>query len=162
MISLINKLESAERKWDKWQQDIASGRRKQDKMTQINLGSDGYGGDVIVQVKITAKGVEFLGEYESQDSGQVLNSALNRTSLMRKVGNGRTKATTIKGAVTGLKTKMSHSLRNDLSTSIAFIMANPKNNRTYEQVTTAFEKALTGLKLSVGGPKLSEIAPGIL
>lgn len=162
IVSLINKLESAQRKWDKWQQDISSGRRKQDKMTQINLGSDGYGGDVIVQVKITAKGVEFLGEYESQDSGQVLNNALNKTSLMRKVGNGRTKATTIKGAITGLKTKMSHSLRDDLSNAIANIMANSKNTKTYAQITTAFEKALTGLKLSVGGPKLSEIAPAIL
>lgn len=162
MISLINKLESAQRKWDKLQQDIISGRRKKPIDTQINLGSNGSGQDVIVQVQITANDIKFMGEYEEEPNDKVLNNALNKLSLMRKVGNGRTKATTIKGIIMGLKTKMSHSLRDDLSASIALIMANPKNTKTYSQITTAFEKALTGLKLSVGGPKLSEIAPGIL
>jgi len=113
-------------------------------------------------VEISANGIKFLGEYEGQDSGKAFNNALNKTSLLRKIGNGRTKATSIKSAITGLKTKLSHTLRDDLSASIAFIMANPKNKNTATQIRTAFEKALTGLKLSVGGPKLSEIAPGIL
>ena len=162
IISLVDKLEKAQRRWNNWQQDIASGRRKQNKKDSINLGSDGAGGDVIVQVEISANGIKFLGEYEGQDSGKAFNNALNKTSLLRKIGNGRTKATSIKSAITGLKTKLSHTLRDDLSASIAFIMANPKNKNTATQIRTAFEKALTGLKLSVGGPKLSEIAPGIL
>lgn len=154
VISLIRRLEAKEKEFAKLQREIQEGRRKSGVTRALNLGSAGDGTDVVLQVKITAEGVQY--------EGMGLAQGLGRTSLMKKIGNGRSEAETLKGAIAGLKSKMSRSLRDDLNAAIAKAMANPKNTRTQDQITTAFEKAMTGLKLSVGGPKLSEIAPAII
>ena len=152
IISLVNKLEKKQREYEKISKEIASGQRKNDtEPRRLNLGASGDGTDIIVDVKITADGVSYDN----------LTAGINNTSLIKSLGNGRTEATTIKGIIAGLKTKMSHQLRDDLSQAMAQILLKSNKQYTQSQIETAFEKALTGLKLSVGGSKLSEIAPAI-
>ena len=164
LISLVTRLEAKEAQFAKIQRQLREGRRsgKSEVFSTINLGASGQGDNIIVHVRVTADKIECveIDEETGDVTGSVnIGSKMNQTSLIKKIGNGRTKATTIKGLIAGLKTKASHSLREDLSMAISKIMANPKNTQTQQQLKEGFEKALTNMKLSIGGPVFSELAP---
>ena len=168
LILLVDKLERSRAQYLKIQKQIQEGRKTDNGTIEriLNLGSDGTNTDVKVRVLITADGISFENNEYYENSDKIkrndLTNKVNSLSLMNKLGNGKTKATTLEGLIAGLKTKGSHALRDDLSFMIASQLASMNTKKTSQQISDAFEKALTGLKLSVGGPTVSEIAPLIL
>ena len=168
LISLVDKLEKSRAQYLKIQKQIQSGRKTDNGTIEriLNLGSDGTNTDVKIRVYITADEIRFEGDTINSETHKRENTGLidkiNSLSLIKKLGNGKTKATTLDGLIVGLKTKGSHTLRDDLSQMIATGVVSLNSKKTSAQIRDSFEKALTGLTLSVGGPTVSEMAPLVL
>ncbi len=159
MISFIHKIEKMQKELNKIQENYDKGILKLNEISGKTLSS-GNNDKNHIEVQLAVKGdkvVIHAGEKGKSSLGSVISS----TSAFKRFGLQSFNPADLKGAILSLKKAASQSLRNKLIQSLEAAMQSGKFGLSEQELLKSTARGLQNLKISIGGPKLSEITAGL-
>lgn len=159
MISFIHKIERMQKELNKIQEKYDKGILKLNEISGKTLSS-GNNDKNHIEVQLAVKGdkvVIHAGEKGKSSLGSVISS----TSAFKRFGLQSFNPSDLKGAILSLKKAASQSLRNKLIQSLETAMQSGKFGLSEQELLKSTARGLQNLKISIGGPKLSEITAGL-
>lgn len=159
MVSFIHKIEKMQKELNKIQEKYDKGILKLDEISGKTLSSGKNDKNHLeVRLEVVDGKVTIHADEKGKSS---LGSAISSTSAFKRFGLQSFNPSDLKGAISSLKKAASQSLRDKLIQSLEAAMQSDKFGLSEEELLKSTSQGLQNLKISIGGPKLSEITAGL-
>ena len=159
IVSFIHKIEKMQKELNRIQEQYDKGILKLDEISGKTLSSGNKDKNHIeVQLEVIDDKVTIRANEKGKSS---LGSAISSTSAFKRFGLQSFNPSDLKGAISSLKKAASQSLRSKLIQSLEAAMQSDKFGLSEEELLKSTAQGLQNLKISIGGPKLSEITAGL-
>ena len=159
MISFIHKIERMQKELNKIQEKYDKGILKLNEISGKTLSS-GNNDKNHIEVQLAVKGDKVVIHADEKGKSS-LGSVISSTSAFKRFGLQSFNPSDLKGAILSLKKAASQSLRNKLIQSLETAMQSGKFGLSEQELLKSTARGLQNLKISIGGPKLSEITAGL-
>lgn len=159
MVSFIHKIEKMQKELNKIQEKYDKGILQLNEISGKTLSSGKNDKNHLeVRLEVVNDKVTIHANEKGKSS---LGSAISSTSAFKRFGLQSFNPSDLKGAISSLKKAASQSLKDKLIQSLEAAMQSDKFGLSEEELLKSTSQGLQNLKISIGGPKLSEITAGL-
>lgn len=159
MVSFIHKIEKMQKELNKIQEKYDKGILQLNEISGKTLSSGNKDKNHIeVQLEVVDGKVTIRANEKGKSS---LGSVISSISAFKRFGLQSFNPSDLEGAISSLKKAASQSLRDKLIQSLEAAMQSDKFGLSEKELLKSTSLGLQNLKISIGGPKLSEITAGL-
>lgn len=159
MDASIRRLEKLQEKVNKLQTKLNQKLLKIEEINGSTISSGRGDKQISVKLKTIVDGDQIRIEIDQDDTS--IGQTISSTSDFRRFGFKKFNPQNLKSAIRLLKTRTSQKLRDNLIDGLNAQLDSGNLGLTEQELTNEIKQGFQNLKVSIGGPKTSELAAGI-
>ena len=160
MMSLIARVEQLQNRINELQKKLDNHKISVEKILNTTISAGGSeGGKNYMELKLEV--VNNKIQIVMDDSGKSLGQMISSTADFRRFGFKNFNPNSLKGAIMTLKSRASQELKKKLIEGIEVVLNDENFGLDHDYILSQIKQGFQNLKVSIGGPKLSELAAGL-